>query len=104
MFESTPPIPPTPFESTTFKWVNTISELESMLDELRKATEIAVDLEHHSYRTYAGFLCLMQISTRQQDWIVDLLVLREELAVLNEVFTDPKITKVSLAWPIPLTL
>ncbi|KAE9407816.1 hypothetical protein BT96DRAFT_954400 [Gymnopus androsaceus JB14] len=94
MFESTPPIPPTPFESTTFKWVNTISELESMLDELRKATEIAVDLEHHSYRTYAGFLCLMQISTRQQDWIVDLLVLREELAVLNEVFTDPKITKV----------
>lgn len=65
-----------------------------MLDELRKATEFAVDLEHHSYRTYAGFLCLMQVSTRHQDWIVDLLVLRNEMSILNEVFTDPKITKV----------
>lgn len=67
-----------------------------MVDELRGATEIAVDLEHHSYRSYSGFLCLMQISTRQQDYIVDLLVLREELVVLNEVFSDPKIIKVYL--------
>lgn len=96
MFESSTPILPTPFESTTFKWVTTVSDLESMVDELRGATEIAVDLEHHSYRSYSGFLCLMQISTRQQDYIVDLLVLREELVVLNEVFSDPKIIKVCL--------
>ncbi|KAJ4482464.1 ribonuclease H-like domain-containing protein [Lentinula aciculospora] len=94
MFQSSQPIPPTPFESTTFEWVSTVAELEGMLDQLRGATEIAVDLEHHSYRSYLGFLCLMQISTRQQDWIVDLLMLREELGVLNEVLTDPKITKV----------
>ncbi|KAJ4497032.1 ribonuclease H-like domain-containing protein [Lentinula lateritia] len=94
MFRSSQPIPPTPFESTTFSWVSDVTALESMLENLRKATEIAVDLEHHSYRSYFGFLCLMQISTRQQDWIVDLLVLREEVGVLNEVFTDSKITKV----------
>ncbi|KAJ3907942.1 hypothetical protein F5879DRAFT_1007977 [Lentinula edodes] len=93
-FQSSQPIPPTPFESTTFSWVSNVTALESMLESLRKATEIAVDLEHHSYRSYFGFLCLMQISTRQQDWILDLLVLREEVGVLNEVFTDPKITKV----------
>ncbi|KAJ3805248.1 hypothetical protein F5876DRAFT_91581 [Lentinula aff. lateritia] len=94
MFQSSQPILPTPFESTTFNWVSNVTALDSMLESLRKATEIAVDLEHHSYRSYFGFLCLMQISTRQQDWIVDLLVLREEVGVLNEVFTDPKITKV----------
>ncbi|KAJ3862649.1 hypothetical protein EV359DRAFT_74071 [Lentinula novae-zelandiae] len=94
MFRSSQPIPPTPFESTTFSWVSDVTALDSMLENLRKATEIAVDLEHHSYRSYFGFLCLMQISTRQQDWIVDLLVLREEVGVLNEVFTDSKITKV----------
>ena len=68
-----------------------------MLAKLRQAKEIAVDLEHHSYRSYAGFVCLMQLSTRQEDWIVDTLVVREELAELNEVFTDPEIVKVSVS-------
>jgi len=64
-----------------------------MLESLKKATEIAVDLEHHDYRSYYGFVCLMQISTREKDWIIDTLELREELSALNEVFTDPSIIK-----------
>ncbi|KAG7088738.1 hypothetical protein E1B28_012706 [Marasmius oreades] len=94
MFHQSTPISPQPFDSTTFKWVDTVAELTSMIEELRKTQEIAVDLEHHSYRSYSGFLCLMQISSRDQDWIIDLLTLREEMEVLNEVFTDPKIVKV----------
>ncbi|KAJ3988399.1 ribonuclease H-like domain-containing protein [Lentinula detonsa] len=94
MFQSSEPIPPTPFQSTTFESVSNVNELQSMLDNLRGATEIAVDLEHHNYRSYWGFLCLMQISTRQKDWIVDLLELREELGMLNEVFTNPNIAKI----------
>lgn len=47
----------------------------------------------------------MQISTREEDFIVDTLALREELEVLNEVFTDPSIVKVStLVFPNPLSL
>ncbi|KAJ3794444.1 hypothetical protein GGU11DRAFT_689806 [Lentinula aff. detonsa] len=94
MFQSSEPIPPTPFQSTTFESVSNVTELQSMLDSLRGATEIAVDLEHHNYRSYWGFLCLMQISTRQKDWIVDLLELREELGMLNEVFTNPNLAKI----------
>ncbi len=71
-----------------------------MLGKLRQVTEVAVDLEHHSYRTYAGFLCLMQISTREEDWIIDLLSLRDELEILNEVFADPSIIKVSKSYLI----
>ena len=41
----------------------------------------------------------MQISTREGDWIVDTLSVREELEELNEVFTDPKIIKVSVYMP-----
>jgi exosome complex exonuclease RRP6 len=74
-----------------------------MLRELRQASEIAVDLEHHDYRSYYGFVCLMQISTRTQDWIVDTLELREELIALNEVFTDPKIVKVLILPILSLT-
>jgi exosome complex exonuclease RRP6 len=97
MFHSSPPIPPKSFDQTPFTWVNTSTGLSAMLEKLRNATEIAVDLEHHSYRTFGGFLCLMQVSTREEDWIVDTLVLREELTELNEIFTDPNIVKVGLA-------
>ncbi|KAJ7730997.1 ribonuclease H-like domain-containing protein [Mycena maculata] len=96
MFLPAEPIPPTPFESTSATWVATPDALDAMLDALRGAPEIAIDLEHNSYRSYAGIVCLMQISTRTQDWIVDTLALRAELATgaLNEVFTDPAVVKV----------
>ena len=66
-----------------------------MMAELKEADEIAIDLEHHETRSYAGLVCLMQISTRANDWIVDTLKpWRADLQVLNEVFTDPRILKV----------
>lgn len=83
-----------PFEETTATWVDTEETLEEMIDELKQATEIAVDLEHHDTRSYIGFTCLMQISTRDRDWIIDTLALRLELQALNQVFADPKIIKV----------
>lgn len=95
IFTSTAPVPVKSFDSTPFHWVSTPKQLEVMLATLRNAHEIAIDLEHHDYRTFAGFLCLMQISTREADYVIDLLVLREEVHALNEVFTDPKIVKVS---------
>lgn len=39
-------------------------------------------------------MCLMQLSTREEDFVVDTLAVREEMEELNEVFTDPKIVKV----------
>lgn len=67
-----------------------------MLQDLRQAKEIAIDLEHHEVHSYVGLVCLMQISTRDKDWIVDTLKpWREDLQVLNEVFADPNIVKVS---------
>jgi exosome complex exonuclease RRP6 len=99
MFEHAVPEPPKSFEDTPFTWVATPEDLNSMLEDLRQVQEIAIDLEHHDYRTYGGFVCLMQVSTRHKDWIVDTLVLRDELEDLNEVFTDPRIVKVSSPHP-----
>ncbi|KAG1763058.1 ribonuclease H-like domain-containing protein [Suillus occidentalis] len=78
-------------------YVSTPSTLLSMAIKLKAANEIAVDLEHHSYRTYRGFLCLMQISTREDDFIIDLLVpsVRDSISnALGEIFADPEIVKV----------
>ena len=61
---------------------------------LESSTEFAVDLEHHNLRSYLGFTCLMQVSTRREDFIVDTLALRSELHVLLPAFSDPSIVKV----------
>ncbi|KAG8927434.1 exosome nuclease subunit [Tulasnella sp. 408] len=94
LFEEKDPRPVRSFEDTPFTWVDTPAGLSAMLEKLKAASEIAVDLEHHDYRTFNGFVCLMQISTRDEDFIVDTLAIRDELVVLNEVFADPKIVKV----------
>lgn len=89
------PIPYLPFESTTAIFVDTPEALEEMMAELKTAKEIAIDLEHHDTRTYIGIVSLMQISTRNKDWIVDTLKpWRRRLQCLNEVFADPSILKV----------
>ncbi|GAM87508.1 hypothetical protein ANO11243_055330 [Dothideomycetidae sp. 11243] len=89
------PIPHLPFESTTATLVDTEEAIDEMLEELKQAKEIAIDLEHHDYRSYIGLVSLMQISTRKRDWIVDTLKpWRRKLSVLNEVFADPNILKV----------
>lgn len=41
-----------------------------------------------------GFVCLMQVSTREEDFLVDTLALRAHMHILNSSFTDPKIVKV----------
>jgi 3'-5' exonuclease len=96
-------IPPVPLNDNDVIWVDNITSLQKMIDSLKRAREVAVDLEHHDYRSYYGFVCLMQISTREQDWIVDTLELREELIILNEIFTDPNIIKVFPSLPIEKT-
>jgi exosome complex exonuclease RRP6 len=89
------PIPYLPVETTAATFVDTYEGVLSMLNELKSADEIAVDLEHHDQRSYIGLVSLMQISTRKKDWIVDTLKpWRHQLSVLNEVFADPKILKV----------
>lgn len=89
------PIPYLPYESTTATFVNTEEALQEMLNELKGAKEIAVDLEHHDQRSYIGIVSLMQISTRNKDWVVDTLQpWRRKLSCLNDVFADPQIVKV----------
>ncbi|XP_041378153.1 exosome component 10-like [Gigantopelta aegis] len=83
-----------PLEDTVLTMVETVGDLTKMCQTLKQQKEIAIDLEAHSYRTFQGITCLMQISTREQDYIIDTLTLRSDICMLNDVFTDPNIVKV----------
>ncbi|BEI85109.1 hypothetical protein CcaverHIS002_0505100 [Cutaneotrichosporon cavernicola] len=96
MFMEREPAMPKSFEDTPFEFVDTPERLAALTEVLLQAKEIAVDLEHHNTRSYYGFTCLMQISTREQDWVVDTLALRSELREhkLGGVMADPSVIKV----------
>ncbi|KAF5295448.1 hypothetical protein FQA39_LY13109 [Lamprigera yunnana] len=88
------PISVKELEDTPLIEVSTPEELDKLLEDLRQYKEFAVDLEHHSYRTYMGITCLMQISTKDTDYLIDTFTLRDKLCLLNEVFTKPSIVKI----------
>ncbi|KAF5714173.1 Exosome complex exonuclease rrp6 [Fusarium mundagurra] len=95
VFKESEPIMYQPVETTAATFVDTYEGVLEMLEELKGAKEIAIDLEHHDFRSYVGLVSLMQISTREKDWIVDTLQpWRHKLEVLNQVLTDPNIIKV----------
>lgn len=89
-----PPVHPGPETPEGCSWVDSVQALGAMMNDIRQANEIAVDLEHHAYRSFLGFTCLMQLSTRTHDYLIDTIALREHLQVLNQVFTNPDVVKV----------
>ncbi|KAH8613730.1 PMC2NT domain [Trypanosoma vivax] len=83
-----------PLSSCPLTFVDTVAGLEDLVKVLLIQGEIAVDLEHHDFYSYQGFTCLVQISTRTQDFIIDCLKLRASMHLLSPVFLSPRIIKV----------
>jgi exosome complex exonuclease RRP6 len=75
-------------------FIETREKLDEMIAHLDGVCEIAIDLEAHSLRSFQGFTCLLQISSRTRDFLVDALALRPYLRSLNRVTTNPSILKV----------
>ena len=63
-------------DETPFTFVDSEEKLSDLKRKLEASKEIAVDLEHHDHRSYQGFTCLMQVSTREEDFIVDTMALK----------------------------
>ncbi|GER26963.1 3'-5' exonuclease domain-containing family protein [Striga asiatica] len=89
------PDKPLPIAVTPLKYVQDVKDLKQLAITLRNVNEFAVDLEHNQYRSFQGLTCLMQISTRTEDFIIDTLKLRIHIGpYLREVFKDPTKRKV----------
>ena len=81
-------------KETKLCFIDTKEQFDEFIKEISKYNEIAVDLEHHSKESYLGITCLIQISTRDTDYILDAIKLRSYLNKLNIIFTNPNILKV----------
>ncbi|CAI5466669.1 unnamed protein product [Closterium sp. Yama58-4] len=86
--------PPPPLEDTPFAYIETREQLAAMAEEIKGEREVAVDLENHNYRSFQGFLCVLQLSTRRKDYVVDAISLRGDIGpILGPMFADPRIVK-----------
>lgn len=74
-------------------WVNTIEQLNKMVQDLAAQPRVAVDTESNSLHAYREQVCLLQFSSVSSDYIVDPLALRD-LNPLAPIFSSPKIEKV----------
>ncbi|KAJ7553277.1 hypothetical protein O6H91_06G090800 [Diphasiastrum complanatum] len=75
-------------------WVETREQLQDLVEILSKEKEFAVDIEHHSIRSFLGFIALLQISTDKQDFLIDAIALHDQLSILRPVFANPNICKI----------
>lgn len=73
--------------------VDNADALASLVVDLQAQDIVGVDTESNSLYVYHGRICLIQLSTRERDYIVDPLVL-DDLGALRGVFRDGAIEKV----------
>ena len=78
---------------STFEIITQKSELEQLAKKLLREDIVAFDTEADSFYHYFDKVCLVQIATRKECWLVDPLGIdgSEVLAALAPVFASPKV-------------
>ncbi|GKE08129.1 RRP6-like protein 3 isoform X1 [Tanacetum coccineum] len=77
-----------------YVWVDDEENLKQLVEVLSNERVFAVDTEQHSLRSFLGFTALVQISTRDEDYLVDTIALHDVMGILSHVFANPNICKV----------
>jgi ribonuclease D len=70
--------------------IESIAELEQLAERLAGVPLLAADTEAAGFHRYDDSLCLVQLSTRDETWLLDTLALRS-LNPVAEHFADPAI-------------
>ena len=65
----------------------------ALVEALAREPRIGVDTESNSLHAYRERVCLMQFSTSQRDYVVDVLAL-EDVGKLGPVFESPRLEKI----------
>lgn len=69
------------------------SDFISLTSQLEKADCISVDTESNSFYAYYNRICLIQVSTEEDDFIIDPIAV-QDIRPLGEIFSSPDIKKV----------
>lgn len=73
--------------------INNDAALQQLVKSLKQENLLAVDTESNNMYAYEGRTCLIQLSTRKADYIIDPLAIKD-MQPLGEIFSNPKIEKI----------
>jgi len=74
-------------------WIDAAQTFQALVDELSAHTRLAVDTESNSLHAYRERVCLIQLSTTHQDYLIDPLAIGD-LSPLEPIFANPHIEKI----------
>ena len=74
--------------------VTDAESLAQAIDIWTAAGIIGVDTEANSFFAYHERLCLMQVSTDRQDWIIDPFALGDDMQMMSPLLANPDIIKI----------
>lgn len=74
-------------------YIETLEDLEMMAAEIAPFKRIGIDMESDSFYVYHDKICLLQLSTEEEDYVVDPLTVKD-LSPLSGMFRDPSVEKI----------
>lgn len=76
-----------------FQWIDQPDAFARAMENLREAPALGVDTEANSFFAYRERVCLIQISTEEEDFLVDPLA-GLDLAPFGEILADTRVVKI----------
>ena len=77
-----------------YQLIRKVNEWQACLEILQAEPSIAIDLEANSMYAYREKICLIQISTPNQDFILDPTIQALDLEPFGELIINPEIQKI----------
>jgi len=76
-------------DTRPWEWIDTVPGLEGLARDIEKEKIIGIDTESDSFHHYQEQVCLVQVSTKARDYLLDPIAVKD-LSALARVFADPK--------------
>lgn len=73
--------------------VDNPDQFQKMLADFKGIRRLAVDTESNSLFAYSEQVCLIQFSTKKEDYLVDCLA-GVDISALKKIFANPKVEKI----------
>lgn len=74
-------------------YINSARTMQTMINAITGEKQIAVDTESNNMYVYYGEVCLIQLSTREQDYIIDPLAI-DDIQALGDILADESVEKI----------
>lgn len=80
-------------ELPSFHWIDRPEMFGRAIESLRQAPALGVDTEANSFFAYRERVCLIQVSTQEEDFLIDPLA-GLDLAPFGEILADTRVVKI----------